>query len=111
VSLETLEKRQITRRQAIMLLAAGSTVGLIGCGSASSSSLTTTSIESRPRTASCVLTPDITVGPYFVDEKLNRSDLTTDTADSNVVNGVPLTLNLKIVEYSSSGGCGRRLLP
>ncbi len=47
--------------------------------------------------------PDLTVGPYFVDEKLNRSDLTTDTTDSNVLNGVPLTLNIFVMEYNSSG--------
>jgi protocatechuate 3,4-dioxygenase beta subunit len=50
-----------------------------------------------------VLTPELTVGPYFVDEKLNRSDLTTNTTDSNVLDGSPLTLTLTILEYSSTG--------
>src|SRR5467141_1685661 len=31
-------------------------------------------------------TPELTVGPYFVDERLNRSDLTTNTTDTNVTN-------------------------
>jgi protocatechuate 3,4-dioxygenase beta subunit len=47
-----------------------------------------------------VLTPEETVGPYFVEEKLNRSDLTTD---SNVLNGVPLALTLTVMNYSASG--------
>jgi protocatechuate 3,4-dioxygenase beta subunit len=53
--------------------------------------------------ASCVLTPEETVGPYFVDEKLNRSDLTTNTTDANVLNGAPLNLTLTIMDYSTSG--------
>ena len=43
------------------------------------------------------------MGPYFVDEKLNRSDLTSDTTDTNVTEGVPLTLQMFVMEYSSSG--------
>jgi protocatechuate 3,4-dioxygenase beta subunit len=50
-----------------------------------------------------VLTPELTVGPYFVDEKLNRSDLTTNTTDTNVLNATPLTLTMTIMEYASSG--------
>jgi len=53
--------------------------------------------------AACVLTPDLTVGPYFVDEKLDRSDLTADTTDTNVTSGVPLTLKMFIMAYTSSG--------
>jgi protocatechuate 3,4-dioxygenase beta subunit len=43
------------------------------------------------------------VGPYFVDEKLNRSDLTTNTTDTNVLNGTPLSLTLTLEQYSSRG--------
>jgi protocatechuate 3,4-dioxygenase beta subunit len=52
--------------------------------------------------AACVLTPELTVGPYFVDEKLNRSDLTTNSKDTNVTNGVPLAQLIYIMEYSSN---------
>ena len=31
--------------------------------------------------ATCVMTPAKTEGPYFVDEKLNRSDIRTDPTD------------------------------
>jgi hypothetical protein len=30
--------------------------------------------------ATCVMTPAKTEGPYFVDERLNRSDIRSDTA-------------------------------
>src|SRR5438094_402504 len=80
-----------------ILGAAGAAV-LTGCGSSGTSSTSGWSSGS----ASCVLTPRLTVGPYFVDDKLNRSDLTTNTSDANVLNGTPLSLTLTVEEYSSS---------
>src|SRR5689334_18988839 len=32
----------------------------------------------------CVVRPALTEGPYFVDEKLNRSDIRSDTSDGSV---------------------------
>ena len=44
------------------------------------------------------MTPAKTVGPYFVDEKLNRSDVRTNTTDGTVQAGVPLTLRLQVFD-------------
>jgi protocatechuate 3,4-dioxygenase beta subunit len=41
---------------------------------------------------SCVVRPEQTEGPYFVDEKLNRSDIRSDPSDGSVKPGVPLRL-------------------
>jgi hypothetical protein len=49
------------------------------------------------------LTPSKTIGPYFVEEKLNRSDIRTDPATGAVTTGVPLVLNLALV--NEDGGC------
>src|SRR5437588_4238862 len=70
---------------------------MTGCGSSG-----TSTSGSGSGSASCVLTPELTVGPYFVDERLNRSDLTTNTTDTNVTNGAPLALSIYIMEYGSS---------
>src|SRR5205807_2237691 len=43
-----------------------------------------------------------TEGPYFVDENLNRSDLTAGTSRASVVNGLPLALQLKVYQVSGS---------
>ena len=51
----------------------------------------------------CVLTPALTEGPYFVDERLNRSDLTSGTTNTGVVNGLPLTLNLSLNSIKGTG--------
>jgi protocatechuate 3,4-dioxygenase beta subunit len=52
---------------------------------------------------SCVLTPAKTEGPYFVDERLKRSDIRIDPADGSVQPGVKLTLNFVVV--SADGDC------
>ena len=53
---------------------------------------------------SCVVTPEQTEGPYFVDEHLDRSDIRFDPSDGSVKPGLPLDLVLRIARVSS-GGC------
>jgi len=55
-------------------------------------------------TPACVVTPTETEGPYFVDERLNRSDITIDPTDGSARPGVPLTLTLTVARVGS-GGC------
>ena len=43
-----------------------------------------------------MLTAERTEGPYFVDERLNRSDITSDPTDGSVKEGVPLRLSLTV---------------
>ncbi|WP_321473700.1 hypothetical protein [uncultured Paludibaculum sp.] len=52
---------------------------------------------------SCVLNPEMTEGPYWVDEKLNRSDIRIDPSDGSVKPGMPLalTINVYLVNGSS----------
>src|SRR4051812_50207551 len=45
----------------------------------------------------CVLTPEQTEGPYFVDERLERSDVRSDPADTSVRPGAVLSLDLRIL--------------
>jgi protocatechuate 3,4-dioxygenase beta subunit len=49
-----------------------------------------------PGALSCVVTPAETEGPYFVDVRLNRSDLTSGTTRPGVVNGLPLLLKFGV---------------
>ena len=97
---------QLTRRRLLETLLGAGIAALSGCGGGSASTTSTSGTStgtSSGTTVSCVLTPELTVGPYFVDEKLNRSDLTTNTTDSNVLDATPLTLTLTIMEYAASG--------
>ncbi|MFL5735021.1 MAG: intradiol ring-cleavage dioxygenase, partial [Chloroflexia bacterium] len=52
----------------------------------------------------CVVRPALTEGPYFVDEKLNRSDIRSDPSDGSVRPGVPLVLTF-VVSQVGTGSC------
>jgi len=51
----------------------------------------------------CVVTPAQTEGPYFVDQRLHRSDIRSDPADGSVRPGISLLLTLRIAAASASG--------
>ena len=58
--------------------------------------------EAQAATAACTLTaPAKTVGPYFVEEGLNRSDIRSDPSTGVVQAGVPVTLSLVVVDSTS----------
>lgn len=44
----------------------------------------------------CIVRPEQTEGPYFVDEKLNRSDIRSDPADGSARPGAPLRLAFRV---------------
>ena len=96
---------RISRRH---MLGAFGAIALVSCGGSGSSGSTTTSSTAGGSTGSgslsCVVTPSATEGPYFVDENLNRSDLTSDTTDPNVLTALPLALQIAAYRVSS-GAC------
>ena len=110
----------LSRRAALKLLGVGSAAFLAACAApeptstlAPTEGITPVStLESTPvpttqasPTAStvldCVVRPELTIGPYFVDEQLNRSDIRVNSEDNSVKEGVPLTLNIVV---ASVGG-------
>jgi len=87
--------RVLSRREVLTLLGAGGAL-LMG-------SRCTFALAAGP-TPVCVVRPEQTEGPFFVDERLNRSDIRSDTSDGLVKPGVPLVLTLAL-SRASSGGC------
>lgn len=53
---------------------------------------------------SCVVRPEQTEGPYFVDEALHRSDIRSDPADGIRSPGIPLALTI-LVSQLRAGAC------
>jgi protocatechuate 3,4-dioxygenase beta subunit len=51
----------------------------------------------------CTLSPSMTEGPYFVDERLNRSDITVGATHPGVTQGLPLQLGINIVSARATG--------
>jgi len=101
----------LSRRQALALFrAAGTAVLVIACAPRKSISTQKQSNVSTPVAStatatlpSCIVSPQQTEGPYFVDEKLNRSDIRFDPSDGLVKDGVPLALTLQVSQVSSTG--------
>ncbi len=56
------------------------------------------------RGPSCVVRPEQTEGPYFVDERLNRSDIRADPTNGRVSPGTPLALTLQVSRLNA-GDC------
>jgi protocatechuate 3,4-dioxygenase beta subunit len=51
---------------------------------------------------SCVVRPQLTEGPYFVDERLNRSDIRTDPATNTAKPGSLLVLTFNVTRVSGN---------
>lgn len=88
--------RVLTRRQAVALLGASGAAMATGAGFTPARALG----RSWP---SCVARPEQTAGPYFVDERLNRSDIRSDPATGAVSAGVPLALSFLLSRITSAG--------
>ena len=110
---------RIKRRQFISFVSSAAVVSLLGCQREQSTSAApvklssqtvantvanTTVAETFENLPSCIVSPQQTEGPYFVEEALNRSDIRSDPSDGSVKGGVPLRLVLRVSQVSS-GAC------
>lgn len=68
----------------------------------STSGLPTPAIPAQFSLPSCIVRPEQTLGPYFVDEMLNRSDITSDPLDGSVKEGMPLQLVFNVYRLDGS---------
>jgi protocatechuate 3,4-dioxygenase beta subunit len=111
-------QRQISRRR-MMWLGLGSTALLVGCGEnsttttgSSSSSSSSSSGTTDSTTSSCSNIPEETAGPYPADGSngqnvltrtgVVRSDIRPSLSTSTVAQGIPLTVQLKLVNINNS---------
>jgi protocatechuate 3,4-dioxygenase beta subunit len=102
--------RVLTRREVLVFF--GTTAGaamLAACVSAGLASSTpgasASSVASPLASGSipaCIVRPELTEGPYFVDEKLNRSDIRSDPATGTVEAGTGLRLAFAVSKLEGS---------
>jgi protocatechuate 3,4-dioxygenase beta subunit len=100
----------IDRRNLLKLIGVGG-AALIGAGAGGGAVWQRLAAFASPEEAeaaagtsmACILSPAKTEGPYFVDEKLNRSDIRTDPSDNSVQAGVPLQLTIRA--FDADRGC------
>jgi protocatechuate 3,4-dioxygenase beta subunit len=86
--------RVLSRREILALLGASGIAALAGCKP--SREVAEVSSASGDVLPSCIVRPEQTEGPYFVDARLNRSDIRSDPASGAVKAGVPLQLAIVV---------------
>ena len=111
--------RVLSRRDVLRLLAATSAAAVVGCKPASPRDAGATSVARPAGSAAvggevqstvtgglppCVAKPELTVGPYFLDKQLDRSDIRVEPGTGTAVPGEPLTLAFK-VQQIANGQC------
>lgn len=96
----------LSRREMIGLMGTGAATVLVGCGPGPSGPRWWKRLWSRKPTVTamppCIVRPEQTEGPYFVDERLNRSDIRSDPSDGSVKDGRPLQLALRVHEIRAN---------
>src|SRR5688572_28790993 len=84
--------RILSRREVLEALGAAGVVALAG-----------PMAFAQTRVPRCVAVPQQTEGPYFVDEKLNRSDIRPDPSNGKTSEGAPLDVSMRV--YQLGAGC------
>lgn len=118
---DALIGRLMTRREVLGLFGLAGAALVVACSSDSGSpaatraaSATEVSTATKVAAASsqstttlpgCVVVPELTEGPYFVDEKLNRPDIRSEPSDGTVVAGDRLDIALHVSRVGGDGSC------
>jgi protocatechuate 3,4-dioxygenase beta subunit len=104
---KTIAVQGLSRRKFFGLLVAGTAASFLGCRRVKRSREPTVSLAAIVTAdaavlPSCVLRPEQTEGPYFIDEQLNRSDIRVDPSDGSVRPGVPLRVTFHVSRISGT---------
>lgn len=119
--------RVLSRREVVKLLGVTGMAALVGCGpelatpDAAANVAQPASTLPPPTTAvdpttilteattqatavpNCIVRPELTEGPYFVDDRLNRSDIRSDPTDGSVREGALLYLAFNVSQINTDG--------
>ena len=102
-------RTQLTRRDLLGFAAKGAATvvvsqALLACSDAVANPPADSTLTTDPTTIACVQTAALTEGPFFVNEKLNRSDIRSDPVTGVVSAGTLLKLKFNVVRVSN-GSC------
>jgi protocatechuate 3,4-dioxygenase beta subunit len=94
--------RILSRRQVVQLIGAGGAAAMFGA--AAPWPVRAMGPQTAPAMPGCVVKPEQTEGPYFVDRQLVRSDVRVEPTTGAAKDGVPLALALTLFDVSN-GQC------
>jgi protocatechuate 3,4-dioxygenase beta subunit len=87
---------KVKRREVLGFIGGAAAVSLLGCQRESSATLAEAAMPA------CVVRPQQTEGPYFVQEGLNRSDIRSDPSNGAIKAGVPLRIAFRVSQVSAN---------
>jgi protocatechuate 3,4-dioxygenase beta subunit len=108
--------RVLSRREILGLLGTASVTMMFGRGhlpgglaqatseptQAATGVATAAATQSAAPLPACIVRPEQTEGPYFVDERLNRSDIREEPSTGVLRPGVPLRLQFRVAQISTN---------
>ena len=89
----------LNRREILGLLTSAAATSFLGCGRGPEGPA---GPYNQQTIAGCLVSPEQTEGPFFVDEKLFRSDIRVDPSDGSISQGLPLRLVLQVNQVSNN---------
>lgn len=98
--------RVLGRREVVRLLALGGAAAAVGCAGSSatpgaaaagdSAGAVLASAGGAAALPGCIVRPELEVGPFFLDQQMNRSDIRADPGTGAVPGGTPLELTFNL---------------
>ena len=99
------QTQSLTRRDALAALVGAGSALAFGCSNSMGASAGLPDAgpdgASTPETGACTVTPEGEIGPYFADDSatgFNRSNIRSNLDGTSTQTGVPLTLNVTVVD-------------
>lgn len=96
--------RVLTRREILALLGGSGAALVAGLALPRLVSAQSTATPTASPLPACVVRPELTEGPYFVDGQLNRMDIRVDPTDNSIKAGLPLLLTYRVSDVTG-GTC------
>jgi protocatechuate 3,4-dioxygenase beta subunit len=121
---DVLVGRILSRRELIAFIGAAGALVAVGCGdgddaltatntapagdtpgstpTSADGATPTTAVSDPTMIPTCVVSPELIEGPYFVDEELNRSDIRSDPGTGIVAEGAEFLLAINVLRVGES---------
>lgn len=95
-----MDKKEHDDREMGRILTRREVFGILGAAAAGVGLSNSNSEASVPE---CVGRPQQTEGPYYLDSKLNRSDIRSEPGGGSLVEGIPLNLEFRVFRITPQG--------